>query len=226
MTLDASASSDPEAQPLTYEWDLDNDGNFGEPGEPTGATPLVSWATLQSYGIDDDGVCTIGLRVTDDVAQSDMTTTTLTVNNVAPTLTTTGGATVNEGDLYTLNLSAVDPGNDTVTGWTINWGDGSIETIAGNPPSVTHTYNAAVGSPSTSWLPPPMRMARSCKTNYWCQVIPAETASFVSKRPRETFWRNSLQATAWMTRSRRSSDRMGISTSVARNPTIFYVTTR
>ena len=32
------------------------------------------------------------------------------------------------------------PGADTVTSWTINWGDGTIETIAGNPSSRNHTY--------------------------------------------------------------------------------------
>ena len=34
----------------------------------------------------------------------------------------------------------------TPTSWTINWGDGTIETFAGNPASVTHTYNAAIPS--------------------------------------------------------------------------------
>ncbi|MDH3770798.1 MAG: NHL repeat-containing protein, partial [Nitrospirota bacterium] len=64
----------------------------------------------------------------------------LTVNNVAPTLTATGAATATSGSSYTLNLSASDPGDDTIGGWTINWGDGTIDTVAGNPPSVTHTY--------------------------------------------------------------------------------------
>ena len=141
VTLNGSLSSDPESQPLTYEWDLNNDLIYGD---VTGVTPVVSSATLQSFGINDDGApYTIGLRVTDDTAQSDTTTTTLTVNNTAPTLATTGAATVGDGGLYTLNLSSSDPGTDTITGWTINWGDGTIDTIVGNPSSVTHTYNGA-----------------------------------------------------------------------------------
>lgn len=143
LNLDGSASSDPDTDPLTYMWDLDNDGNFGEPGEPTTETPTVDWATLQTYGIDDDGVYTIGLRVDDGRGGSDTTTTTLTVNNVAPTLNTTGTGSATAGGSYTLNLSAVDDGDDTITSWTINWGDGSIETFAGNPASVTHTYATA-----------------------------------------------------------------------------------
>lgn len=141
LNLDASGSSDPDTDPLTYMWDLDNDGNFSEPGEPTTETPTVDWATLQTYGIDDDGVYTIGLRVDDGQGGIDTTTTTLTVTNVAPTLSTTGTRSATAGGNYTLNLSAVDDGNDTITSWTINWGDGNIETFAGNPSSVTHTYS-------------------------------------------------------------------------------------
>lgn len=44
------------------------------------------------------------------------------------------------GSLYVLSLAASDPGVDTITSWTITWGDGVIETVAGNPPSVTHVY--------------------------------------------------------------------------------------
>ncbi len=41
------------------------------------------------------------------------------------------------GQVYTLNLSSTLP----VTSWIINWGDGSIEAIAGDPATVTHTYS-------------------------------------------------------------------------------------
>ncbi len=40
------------------------------------------------------------------------------------------------GQVYTLNLSSTN----AVTSWIINWGDGSIEAIAGDPATVTHTY--------------------------------------------------------------------------------------
>ena len=43
-----------------------------------------------------------------------------------------------------MNLSATDADGVTITSWTINWGDGQIQTVAGNPPSVTHTYGAAL----------------------------------------------------------------------------------
>ena len=51
-----------------------------------------------------------------------------------------GDATAAPGGVYTLNLSADEP----VTSWTINWGDGTIDTIVGDPSTATHTYDAAL----------------------------------------------------------------------------------
>jgi uncharacterized repeat protein (TIGR01451 family) len=138
VALDASSSSDPDGDPLTYAWDLNNDAVFGD---VTGATPTVSWATLVSFGIDDDGTYPIAVEVDDGLGGTDTAASTIVVSNIPPTLTTTGGSYTFIGEVYTLNLSATDPGDDTITSWTINWGDGSIVTYAGNPASVTHTYN-------------------------------------------------------------------------------------
>ena len=65
---------------------------------------------------------------------------------LAPTLTLAGDNQIDVDELYTLSLASTDPGEDTITQWTINWGDGtpgSIETIFGNPSDVTHTYTTA-----------------------------------------------------------------------------------
>ncbi len=43
-------------------------------------------------------------------------------------------------DVYRLDLTAADPEGDPVTGWTINWGDGTTDTLTGNPRTATHTY--------------------------------------------------------------------------------------
>ena len=83
----------------------------------------------------------IGLQVVDDLGGTHETTTVVSIHNVAPTLSVTGPAVADAGIPYTLNLSANDPGNDTITSWTINWGDGNIETIPGNPSSATHIYS-------------------------------------------------------------------------------------
>jgi hypothetical protein len=70
----------------------------------------------------------------------DTKTFTIQVTNVAPTLTISGENTVVAGRPYTLNLSAMDPGEDTVTNWVIDWGDGTVDTIDGNLPTKEHIY--------------------------------------------------------------------------------------
>ncbi|WP_182869937.1 DUF4347 domain-containing protein [Rhodopirellula sp. JC639] len=145
LSLDGSSSSDADGDTLTYAWDLDNDGLFGETDEPatTTATAVVDWATLASFGIDDDGTYTIGLRVDDGRGGIVTQTTSLTVQNKAPSLSVTGNASVIENATYTLNLAATDPGDDTLTQWRVDWGDGTTDVYAGSATSVTHTYTVA-----------------------------------------------------------------------------------
>ena len=69
--------------------------------------------TISATATDEDGTFNAGNTVA------------VTVNNVAPTLAISGATSVNEGSLYTLNLSSTDPGADTISQWTINWGDGT-----------------------------------------------------------------------------------------------------
>lgn len=143
LSLDGSSSSDPDSDTLVYRWDINNDGVYGDTNEPTTATSTLDWATLQSLGIDDDGAYTIGLQVDDGKGGVSATTASVTVNNSSPVLSTTGAGNIGTGSVYTLNLASTDAGDDTITSWTINWGDGTIETIAGNPSTATHTYTGA-----------------------------------------------------------------------------------
>ncbi len=136
VTLDASASTDPESNPLTYSWDINNDNVFGD---VTGVSPTLTWAQLQGFGINDDGVYTIKVQASDGSLTNNASTT-ITVSNTAPVLNTTGSSSVDNGSVYTLNLSVTDAGNDTISSWVISWGDGNIQTVAGNPSSVVHTY--------------------------------------------------------------------------------------
>jgi hypothetical protein len=65
---------------------------------------------------------------------------TVTVAHVPPKLVLSGPATVTGGASYVLNLSGIETGKHTIKSWTINWGDGTIQTVTGNPTSVTHTF--------------------------------------------------------------------------------------
>lgn len=135
-SLDASASVDTNGMGLSYGWDLNGDGIYGD---VVGETPTVVWPTLRAFGIDDNGSYPIALEVNDGFS-THRDTTTIEVEEVPPTLVTTGAPAVGNGQSYVLNLEAVDPGADTVSEWVVNWGDGAIDRYSGNPASVTHVY--------------------------------------------------------------------------------------
>ncbi len=93
-----------------------------------------------SHTYADDGKYDISVVVTDSFDATDDAMTELTVENVAPTLTITGDTHVDEGGTYTLGLAASDPGDDQIIEWLINWGDGTVETVAGDTTRVDHVY--------------------------------------------------------------------------------------
>jgi CSLREA domain-containing protein len=80
------------------------------------------------------------VRVDDGNGGVDTAATTLIVTNTAPTITVTGPSATSPGSTYTVDLSVTDPGADTVTAWHIDWGDGTFETILGNPSTASHVY--------------------------------------------------------------------------------------
>src|SRR5207302_79634 len=89
---------------------------------------------------DGDASYTISATATnDDGTFSAGNTVTVAVQNVAPTLSISRPTGVNEGSSYSLNLSSFDPGADTISQWSINWGDGT-QVVSGNPTSIAHTY--------------------------------------------------------------------------------------
>ena len=135
VMLDGSGSTHPGAPDRTivgYEWDLDYDG--------TTFTAELGGVQPARHFSDDTARRTIALRVTDSVGMQNIATATLEVNNVPPTLTLQGPPTVVTGGPYPLDLAAQDPGDDTISRWTIDWGDGVLETVPGGLQRVTHTY--------------------------------------------------------------------------------------
>ena len=87
------------------------------------------------------------------------------VNNVAPTIALGGAAGVQVGQVYTLNLGAItDPGQDTVSSYLINWGDGSAVQTVNSAGNVTHTYGSA-GSATIAVAVWPMRGVRPTATS-------------------------------------------------------------
>jgi hypothetical protein len=141
VTLTAAGSSDPDGQPLTYAWDLDNDGAFDD------ASGLT--ANFDTVGQDD--TFTVKVKVTAN-GVSDVDDATVTVTNVAPAVTgLASNSPRDENTVVTVTGLVSDPGwLDPLTA-TIDWGDGAgPQPIAGTLEnirpdatinfSVDHTY--------------------------------------------------------------------------------------
>ena len=142
LTVDQASVTTDEGTTAT------NSGTFGDVPADTvslvasfGMITSSAGAWSWSYTPADDAALPqiVTITASDEDGGSTDVTFQLTVNNVAPTLAISGAASVDEGSTYTLNLSSSDPGADTISQWTIDWGDGS-EVVSGNPSSVTHVY--------------------------------------------------------------------------------------
>jgi len=143
LTL-SSAETRTFGNPVSFEWDIDGDGVFGD---STVAEPILTWQQLCGFGLDDDGVYSIALRVTNDTEDpsSDGLFTdafsTITILKTAPSIDLTGAATTGVGQEYAVTFSATDPGNDTIQNWVFDWDDGSAEqTFASDVSIATHDY--------------------------------------------------------------------------------------
>ena len=137
VTVSASGS-DPNGDSLTYSWDLDNNGSF----ETSGQSVIFSAALL-----DGPSSYTIKVKATDPGGLSAVSTATVNVVNVAPTVSASFATnTVSCGaNNSTLNVSFTDPAAADTHTALINWGDGNTQTVspATSPFSLQHTYALA-----------------------------------------------------------------------------------
>ena len=130
----AGSASDPENHAVSYSWQVvSGTGPAITLSDATSATP--------SFATSDDGVYTLRLTVTDSQGASASDTVVVTVGNVSPTVSATGGS-IDEGQTFSSTGSLVDPGADTWTA-TVDYGDGSgVQPLAlnGKAFALSHPY--------------------------------------------------------------------------------------
>ncbi|MBX9628614.1 MAG: M36 family metallopeptidase [Gemmataceae bacterium] len=153
LTL-AAAAVDPNGGALTYSWDLNGDGTFGD-ADLTGPTPAVDWDTLQGLGIDNGpGLLPypVRFRVSDGTTTSTSTGVVLTVTNTPPSGTPTAGGSVGETEVLTVGFTdATDPSlADRTAGLRYSFDfDGDGKWDLGNG-----TYAGSKDVPQTTTVPP------------------------------------------------------------------------
>jgi hypothetical protein len=136
VTLQGSAV-DPDGDTLTYRWDLDGDGVFGEAvtarGDERGPTP-----TFLATGLDGPTSRTVRLRATDSSGLVGEDTTIVNIENAPPTIVSFNVLDASsEGRLVSFAALANDPAGslDTLTyTWTVTHPDGSTSTLTGSRP--------------------------------------------------------------------------------------------
>jgi hypothetical protein len=82
LALDASDSSDPDGDLLTFAWDLTGNGEFVD---ASGASPTINWQALVALGINIPGDYDVAVQVSDG-SVSEVAVTTLSVLFATPTI--------------------------------------------------------------------------------------------------------------------------------------------
>ncbi len=113
VQFDARGSTDPDGDSLTYSWDLNGDGVFGD---STLANPSYTYGTA--------GVRTVSVRVTDAFSTPDVATVTIKAGNTPPVPTISTPApefTWSVGDTISFSGSANDAEDGPLASSALSW---------------------------------------------------------------------------------------------------------
>lgn len=123
IAFNGAGSSDPDGDPLTYEWD------FGDGTSGTGPTPTHAYAASGTYNV--------RLLVHDGYVGSYAVFTTATVSNRVPVVNPGGPYTGYRNEPIVFNGSGTDSDGDALL-FSWNFGDGT----SGSGTTVSHAYTA------------------------------------------------------------------------------------
>lgn len=113
VRFDASGSSDPDGQRITFAWDLDGDGRFDDGTD-----------TVETYRYRRAGNITVRLRVTDTRGASDTTSIVIAVGNSAPVATIstpTASTTWRVGSVISFSGRGTDSQQGTLPASALTW---------------------------------------------------------------------------------------------------------
>ncbi|MCS6797896.1 MAG: hypothetical protein NZ898_05115 [Myxococcota bacterium] len=116
---------DPEGTPVTWSWDLDADGTFGE-------MPGATSYTIPAGSTDGPGVVRLGIRASDGTNTIERYRT-VNVRNVAPRITSSPPLTTSVGALYRYELRVEEPAGarDALTFTVVRGPRGMVVSSAG-----------------------------------------------------------------------------------------------
>jgi glucose/arabinose dehydrogenase len=144
VDFSANSSSDPDAgDTLTYDWDLDGDGQYDDATGPTA-----------EFTYDTDGSYLAGVKVTDDHGASAVDAVAISAGNTPPTatiLTPSTGLTWQVGDTINFSGSAVDDQDGSLGPGGLSW----TITLQHCPSNChPHTITTVDGAASGSFVTP------------------------------------------------------------------------
>ena len=142
MHFDATTSTDPDGDPLTYSWDLDGNGTYGD---STAAKPSRTYAT---------GTYEVGLRVDDGHGHISTATQQIQSGNTPPvlgTVTPDASLTWSVGQTIGFSATATDAQDGTLPASAYSWN----VAIRHCPSGVCHTHNLTTFSGPTGSFPAP-----------------------------------------------------------------------
>jgi PKD repeat protein len=137
VSFDGTSSYDPDGIIVGYAWD------FGDGSTGSGATSTHGYSIAGTYAVK--------LNVTDNSGSTAVSTQTVIITDRPPTVTLTLSSTAPApGQAVIITISASDP-DGTIATTTVNWGDGTTDTISGPPTTDSHAYSLANGTPSATY---------------------------------------------------------------------------